>query len=164
MKKGNNYLIDTNEEKEKKIIETLLVKDRIDVIDNDKEHLKQNDIEALKKHNEYFNKLLDVYVSNSKINLEFKLIFKTFFFFICLIILMCLYGLLAGCSLYCLNNAISIDKTITIMFTNIISFLTSFIVLPRIIANYLFDSKEENNVFEITKNMQEYDKDLRDRL
>ena len=39
--------------------------------------------------------------------------------------------------------------------------MTAFIVIPKIIAEYLFNTSDETNFTDIIKNMQEYDKSVR---
>lgn len=41
---------------------------------------------------------------------------------------------------------------------------SAIIVLPKIIAEYLFHASDEKNRVEIIKNMQEYDKSVRDNI
>ena len=37
-------------------------------------------------------------------------------------------------------------------------------IVPKIIAEYLFNTSDEKNMVEIIKNMQEYDKSVRDKI
>lgn len=48
--------------------------------------------------------------------------------------------------------------------TGTVSFASVFIVLPKIIAEYLFNTSDEKNMVDIIKNMQEYDKSLRENI
>ena len=59
------------------------------------------------------------------------------------------------------NNEVSTDTLIVTMVNTIISFLSSFIVLPKIIAEYLYNSDEEKDMTELIKNIQERDKTIR---
>lgn len=45
-----------------------------------------------------------------------------------------------------------------------VALASALIVLPKIIAEYLFNTSDEKNMVEIIKNMQEYDKSVRDKI
>lgn len=155
---------------DKEIINTFLMrekeysKNKIEVIKNDGVILRKSDINAMQSHNISFDELLKTYVKNTKSNLLMKLILKWVFFICCMLILIVLFGFLIYSSKYCLKNEVSQNSLITVMVANVISFLTSFIVLPHTIANYLFNNKEDENMTQIIKNIQDYDKNIRDGL
>lgn len=155
---------------DKEIINTFLMrkkeysKNKIEVIKNDDVILRKSDINAMQSHNTSFDELLKAYVKNTKRNLLMKLILKVIFFICCMLILIVLFAFLIYSSMYCLKNEVSQNSLITVMVANVISFLTSFIVLPHTIANYLFNNKEDENMTQIIKNIQDYDKNIRDGL
>ncbi len=52
----------------------------------------------------------------------------------------------------------------TLLTELIVAFLSTFIVLPRIIASYLFNNKEEGYLVNIITYMQKYDKSVREKI
>ena len=42
--------------------------------------------------------------------------------------------------------------------------MTVFIVLPKIMSKYLFDVEEEKNIYNIVKQIQDYDQVIRENL
>ena len=53
---------------------------------------------------------------------------------------------------------------VTTLIASTASFASVFIVLPKIIAQYLFNTSDERNMADIIKNMQEYDKSVRENM
>lgn len=136
---------------------------KINVISNDNK-LKNNDIKYMKSHNESFDRLLKTYVDNADKNLQTKLKFKKTFFRMCVWILSLIFSLLFITTIVCFFIDLPKETLLAIMITNILSFLTSFIVLPNTIATYLFNSDEEKNMTELIKSIQEYDKSIRKEM
>lgn len=54
-----------------------------------------------------------------------------------------------------INNIISIISAISI------AFVSSFMIIPKIITNYLFNLNEEKNMMEIIQNIQKHDLNIR---
>lgn len=123
--------------------------------------LQYSDNESMKEHNKKFDELLEIYVKNVRKNLLCKLICKVIFFGVCVIILIMTFLSLLGITIYSLYRELSTNTLITVMITNLISFLTSFIVLPKIIAQYLFNTKEEKYMSDVIKSIQEHDREIR---
>ena len=55
-------------------------------------------------------------------------------------------------------------QTIVTLITVATSFMTAFIVIPKTIAEFLFNTSDETNFTEIIKNMQNYDKSVREHI
>ena len=160
-------LIDTEEEYSKKVIEAYLTEDsnkkKIDIVHNDYD-LVESDTDSMKIHNQCFSQLLKAYVKNADKNLTTKLSLKITFFYICIVILILITFSTVLISIFALFNDFEKSTLFSILLTNSISFLTSFIVLPKIIAKYLFNTEEEKNMSDIIKSIQEYDKNIRNGL
>ena len=133
---------------------------KIDLIHTD----INNDREYINSNNESFKKLLNTYVDNANRNLVTKLIFKTIFFIACIAILIGIFVLLCKITWFCLNNEVSTETLIITMVNTVVSFLSSFIVLPHTIAQYLYNNEEEKNMTEVVKNIQERDKIIRENM
>lgn len=149
-------------EEDKKIIDKYLKLDddnnKINVIHNDA------DREYINANNKSFSNLLNTYVKNANRNLITKLVFKIIFFLVCVGILLGISILLIRITWFCLNNKVSTETLIVTMLNTIVSFLSAFIVLPRVIAEYLYNSDEEKNMTELIKNIQERDKSIRENM
>ena len=149
-------------EEDKKIIDKYLKLDddnnKINVIHNDA------DREYINANNKSFSNLLNTYVKNANRNLIAKLFFKIIFFATCVVILVGIFILLSKITWFCLNNEVSTETLIVTMLNTIVSFLSAFIVLPRVIAEYLYNSDEEKNMTELIKNIQERDKSIRENM
>lgn len=160
-------LIDTKEEYSKKVIGAYLTEDsidnNIDIVNNDEE-LKVSDIDSMKKHNQDFNTLLSAYVKNADNNLKNKLNLKITFFYVCIIIMILITFSTVLISIITLFNDFATEQIVSVLLANTISFFTSFIILPKTIATYLFNTDEEKNMTEIIKSIQDYDKDIRNAL
>lgn len=136
---------------------------RINMVPDDNT-LKYSDINSMKNHNENFDRLLSIYVDNAYKNLTKKFDFKKEFFEVCLNTMVLVTLLMMFVTVWVLIKGVAGTEIISILITNIGAFLTTFIILPKTIADYLFDSEEEKNMTEIIKNIQEHDKDIRNRL
>lgn len=103
-----------------------------------------------------FNEFLKNYINDYKLKSEQKRFFKKVFF-ICIIVLICIIPIscivLIVVALNSSENAIS--SAITAI-TFVVESITSFLVLPKIIAKYLFDKKEDESLANIISSMQEY--------
>lgn len=122
-------------------------------------YLKQ-DKKFILSHSTEYDKLLKIYVNKVKTTMEFKSkCIKPILFCSALILL----GILA---FFCfilwktLQMGLGIEM-LTVIVPALISFLTIYIAIPKIIVNYLFNDKEEEYMTKIIENMQDYDKFIR---
>ena len=112
--------------------------------------LAGNDNRHLIRHNENYTKLLTCYVENISRTLLAKFYFKIIFF-----------GVVMLCSLICALGSNSLEIAVTAVVGAFVSVISATIVLPSIIAKYLFNLDEEKDAVEIIKGMQEFDKTIR---
>ena len=65
-----------------------------------------------------------------------------------------------------INNKVEIGymEIITSIISSMVALITVFIVLPKIMTKYLFDTEEEKNIYSIVKQIQDYDKIIREDL
>ena len=110
----------------------------------------------LPKHNAVYTNLLNIYL---------KVLFK-FTFFIVAIYIWLKMVFIFNDSFYSVLNIIKTNKTldsqavldlIATFIPPLVSLTTSFIIIPKIIAKYLFNIKEEKSMVEIINNLQRYD-------
>lgn len=139
----------------------------IDNINNNKieKKDKSHSVEIL-KHSKNYSKLLDIYVDSLNKNITMKKWFKIIFFIVTMLSLISVVIMFIITLGYAfikfsdLNNVTleAILSIITIVVPSISSLIVAFIKLPEIIAQYLFNTKEDENMNLIIKNIQDYDK------
>ena len=137
-------------------------------IENDFElnhSLLQEDIESLGKHIIDYDNILRNYSNHVDKTLQHKRIMKIWFFVMSLLIVFACTAITIICIICLIHNIgdtdFNIIDYIVPTITSITSFLTVFIIIPKIIAKYLFNSKEDESMKEIIASIQEYDKYIR---
>lgn len=141
---------------------------------NDKQHsleeiLSCHDVNSMQNHNQYYDSILKDYSDNIKKSLDSKLELKKDFYQKCINIiigLILIQVVVVLAVLCCYRNGIYLsDKVVSIIsLSSIGGLLTSFIVLPVIIAKYLFNPNEEKYIIKIIRNIQSHDKSIRNYL
>ena len=126
-------------------------------------NLVELDTGYLSHHNEDYSALLDIYVANAKESLNDKRKYKKIFYYSSLIVLAGIIITLLISIIIAFTCKRSLQTIVTLI-TATTSFMTAFIVIPKIIAEYLFNTSDETNFTDIIKNMQEYDKSVRDHI
>lgn len=122
--------------------------------------LQKSDVNAMVSHNTSFTNILDAYEKNASASLRQKRTFKNVFFYGVCFVLVLVAFLSAAVIIVGLAGMISIEN-IGVYFTALGTFLTSFIVLPKVIVEYLFHPEEEKGMTDIVKAIQEYDTKIR---
>lgn len=128
---------------------------------------KPHSVEVL-KHSKNYTKLLDIYVDSANQNITMKKWFKIIFFIVTMCSLISVVVLFFWTLLYAFNSFSKFDNlngvtmeailsVITIVIPAISSLIVAFIKIPEIIAQYLFNTKEDENMNLIIKNIQDYD-------
>lgn len=131
---------------------------------------KPHSIEVL-KHSKNYSELLDIYVQSTHINTLIKIGFKILFFLITMgsmVVIIYLFYLslryaFDNLSKFDTLNDVSIEailSIITVVLPTISSLIVAFMKLPEIIAQYLFNVKEDNYMNSIIKNIQDYGKSM----
>ena len=154
--------MNSNLQESRELIEELFAEDgKIQVVSD--EDLECYDKGYLVGHNKQYSDLLEIYVKNAKGTLTEKLLYKKIFFWGCIGVL----GLMFLVFILALIIAAYKENTIHIVSELVaatVALASALIVLPKIIAEYLFNTSDEKNMVEIIKNMQEYDKSVRDKI
>lgn len=126
--------------------------------------------EAL-KHSRSYSSLLSIYVKSTRGSIIIKNVLKCLFFFITMGTLVSVvfffyfalkYVFVSFNKIKDINN-ISIEmilSMVTIILPAISSLIVAFIKIPEIIAKYLFNIQEDDNMNKIIKNIQDYDRDM----
>ena len=94
---------------------------------------------------------------NLKINLSINRDLKRYFFFVCSIIMLaeCILQFIVVVKImFCDFEIVSLDIVLSGVASMTGTFLTTFIVLPKIIAKYLFNTKEQSDIHETMKHLR----------
>lgn len=126
-------------------------------------NLAELDTGYLSHHNEKYSALLDIYVANAKESLCDKRKYKKIFYYGSLTVLAGIIITLLISIVIAFTSKSSLQTIVTLI-TVATSFMTAFIVIPKIIAEYLFNTSDETNFTDIIKNMQDYDKSVREHI
>lgn len=144
-----------------------LATNNIDDIYFEEKH-KPHSVEIL-KHSKNYSKLLDFYVASANENIKMKKWFKIIFFIVTMLSLIAIVYLFFKTFRYTFNsfdkfdslNEVTLEAILsvaTIVVPAISSLIVAFVKIPEIIAEYLFNTKEDENMSVIIKNIQDYDK------
>lgn len=124
-------------------------------------------------HDTYYSHLLFDYILNARKTLKQKRILKTLFF----VIIMSIFVLTFFCFYKSLQDITNIVKTasktggvlqnnqiiieiLTIIIPPLLSVIVAFIKIPKIIAKYLFNIKEDEYMTSIINSLQSYDSSI----
>lgn len=130
--------------------------------------LKKRDIDSLKKHTDDYDTILNSYSDHVSKTLKSKRIMKCVFFWLSFSIMSLFSLLIIACPILFLikpttGNARLLDYIVPAI-TALTSFLTVFIVIPKIIAKYLFNSNEDTVMKDVVSSIQKFDKYVRNGL
>ncbi|WP_154428860.1 hypothetical protein [Roseburia porci] len=120
------------------------------------------------RHSRKYSELLEIYVNSLYENVRLKLYFKRWFFRITMGILLSILIIFVLVMKYSINTFNNFDhvsdislesilSTISVVVPAVVSLIVAFIEIPKIIAQYLFNIEEDNNMNAIIKNIQDYD-------
>lgn len=131
-------------------------------IDTD-DALTRDDRSRLQERNGKYSEILDAYTKNAKRVLWIKLIFRVVFLIVSIGALVGTFGLFCTVLWWIAYEKIDIGymQTMVSIISSMVSMITVFIVLPKIMTKYLFDIEEEKNIYNIVKQIQEYDHVIR---
>lgn len=119
---------------------------------------------AKAKHESAYTTILDAYAENIEKTLKTKRLFKAMVFWLAFALLALVFLLLVGLLIWSVwkKPFTGLKEWCTVIIPALVSFLTVFFVIPKIITEYLFNSEEEKYMSEIIKNIQNYDKENHD--
>lgn len=143
------------------------------IVDNIFNMIKNDDTQSAEalKHSKSYSILLKTYVQTTETSAKIKNILKCLFFIITMgtmvaVVFFFYYTLRFVISSFNkidnINN-ISLEMILsmaTIILPAISSLIVAFIKIPEIIAKYLFNIQEDDNMNKIIKNIQDYDRDM----
>ena len=134
-----------------------------------------NDIVSMESHNESYTNILKAYSDSLKENLKFKNTCKNWFFYLCMAVmgiicisLVVILFVITYMTFKYQHLSFQINNIVAIVTAIGVAFISSFIIIPKIITEYLFNLKEEENMMNIIQNIQKHDleirKDIKDRV
>lgn len=120
-------------------------------------------IDVVSNHEKCYTDILRAYSENLEKTLVRKLFYKKCIFWLSFalliifpILILAVIIIIAGFQYY--GCYINMAEWCSIIIPALISFLTVFIVIPKVITQYLFNSNEEKYMSDIIKHIQDYDK------
>lgn len=137
-------------------------------IKSDEALLHNSDTSSLSEHNKQYTALLRAYVDDFEKNAQYKRENKQRLFNVANILLLLIPTttiILMFCTLYCLcTNKISALESLSGLFAALATMFGTFLFVPRMITKYLFNKKEEEHLADIISRIQEYDRNIREKL
>lgn len=129
------------------------------------EDFEEQDKSALKSRNEHYNNLLNHYVNHIDKSLDFKqknrnIVFKLFIWAFVVIILT-ISCLIFGILWY---GEMSKIQSVSVIITSLVTLITTLFIIPTKISEFIYNPNEDTQIGEVIKNLQEYDKSLRENL
>lgn len=115
--------------------------------------------QSMLEHSEKYTNILDAFITNTTNTFEQKLKFKQHFFYFSLTSLGFVTLMFFGLSFYAITiktDTVSVG-VLSSLGTTFVSLLSMYIIIPKIIAKYLFNRKEDKNMTTIIKSIQNYD-------
>lgn len=110
-----------------------------------------------------FQKYLENFNETVKKNEEQKFKLKKYFFY-CVMIILFLVIIFPYILVFVFHEKVTDVTVITMGISSTAEVVSSIIVLPKIIAKYLFNKKEEDNKRQIISNMQTYNHDKQNKM
>lgn len=137
-------------------------------LNDDDELLEERDKKSLKKHSYNYDDILSGYTTHVIKTLKSKRIMKIVFYGISVAIMVSSVCFVIWGGVFVADQSKNSDfdlyNYIVPVISALTSFLTVFIVIPKIIAKYLFNSNEDTSMKDIIESIQNYDKDIRKEI
>ena len=130
------------------------------------DELQNDDRIRMKERNKKYSEVLDAYVSNTKKVLWIKLVFRVIFLLVSMGALVGIFVVFCAVLWWAANGKIEAGylETVVTIISSMAAMMTVFIVLPKIMTKYLFDVEEEKNIYNIVKQIQDYDQVIRENM
>ena len=134
-------------------------------VNSDAALLHKSDTSSLSKHNKQYTAILKAYVEYYKSNSKYKSqgkkdlfkIAKNLLIFVPLSTIIIIFITLILQAF----GIIGVIETLPGLFTALASLIGTFMVVPQMITEYLFNKEEEKHLADIIGKIQEYDRNIR---
>lgn len=129
----------------------------IDLAENIDPHKSiENDKDLWEERSKLYNAILADYQKSIRDTLSAKKFYKIITYIVVMLIMISITTVMIV--LIFKFSSLEMTKWLAAIIPLMISFLTVFIVIPKIITNYLFDKDEENHMLELLKVLIEHDR------
>ncbi len=134
--------------------------------DNILSEFKSTHGRIMNDHAAEYTNLLRRYIENSKTSATQKKWFKNVFFVVAMWMLLASFVLFALISVsFSIKKWEGIEITaLTGLISALVGVLSLYIIIPEIIARYLFNEKEDDNMTKIVESVQKYDETIFDSM
>lgn len=143
--------------------ETISEEENEDKYTNDKKDISELFQNSYIHMDEEFQKYLENFNKTVERNEIQKYILKENFFY-CVVVALFLVIIFPYVLVFMFREKVTDATVITLGISSTAEVVSSIIVLPKIIAKYLFNKKEEDNKREIISNMQEYNHEKQNKM
>lgn len=137
-------------------------------INSDIELLYKSDTSSLSEHNKQYTKLLKAYINYYKHNFKNKRDSQKILFKIAKGLLLgvpiCTFLFLFLTLFFLAFGKIGVLESLPGLITALVSLIGTFMIVPQMITEYLFDKEEEKHLADIISKIQEYDRDIRESM
>lgn len=116
----------------------------------------ENDKDLWEERSKLYNAILADYQKSIRDTLSAKKFYKIITYIVVMLIMISITTVMIV--LIFKFSSLEMTKWLAAIIPLMISFLTVFIVIPKIITNYLFDKDEENHMLELLKVLIEHDR------
>jgi len=153
-----NYVSNQNENANIKLDFEAIQETSLSVVQqNTKMTLEETDIEQLRNRNLLYSNLLKLYIDNYRkrlpINRKQKNSFFVFFLSTLILIVLCSVGIVVVSIFQYYRTGIINVSTLTALIAILITMVSTFLIIPQIMAKYLFSIDEDRYLAEIIKSM-----------
>ncbi len=133
-----------------------------EIVSEDGSSLQEDDRNSMKRHNKQYDDLLKGYVSNANRLFYLKFVCKIIMFVFSIACLTLVLGIAIAFLALTALGIVSLDLVNVASFLG--TFLSVFIIIPKVMSHYLFDKDEEGNMAQIVENIQKHDEKIRDDI
>lgn len=132
-------------------------------VEDPKVALMNNDKTSMLNHNTQYDNLLEGYVKNANNMFVIKMVCKVVMFALSLFLLIVVFAIATIIPILSVLGYLGSDNIVSAA-SLLATFLSTFIVIPKIMSRYLFNENEEVNMAKIIENIQTHDKTIRDGI
>lgn len=129
---------------------------------HDDSFFKDNDLTAVSQRNSTYNDFLTDYVANQKLRNKHQRVMKWLFFSVTLVFLCVVVVAMCLAVVFLARKPQITPADVAAILTAVGGVVASFIVLPKVIAENLFPSREDDKTADIFNSMIAYDMRLKD--
>ncbi len=140
-----------------------IIADQSLLVSSDKQY--KEELAEYDKRDKLYTSLLGEYISSSRSKTAWNKVYKCIFFAATMLILIALVGFpIAITLIIVLKEQSNLAIDLSALACSVIGIISAIIILPKIIAQHLFPTNEDEHMIELVKNMQVNDSKIREAL